>query len=76
MPFEIYVKVSYKLLKKLKARNRYSVKVSVKDLYDFKKINQGIIKSAINNLGGYYPQETGLLKPYYWKFKRKFKLEI
>ena len=50
-------------------KTKYIVTISASDTYDFFfffKEDAGYLKRAINNLLGYYPQTTGVLKVYKW----------
>lgn len=53
----------------------FEVTISVKDIYDFKKMNkkdQNIIIVAVNNYLGYKPQSKGIIKKYNWKYTTKY----
>ena len=53
-------------------KNRYKIKLKISDIYNFEKIpaeERGFIVSLINNIGGYNPQESGMLHAYKWKIE-------
>ncbi|RGC79686.1 RHS repeat-associated core domain-containing protein [Hungatella hathewayi] len=58
-----------------KTKKGYKIKLALKDTYDFAKFSfkkQGIIKTLVNNIFGYYPQRGKVVRPYKWKFTTKF----
>lgn len=58
-----------------KNSKQFLVKLSLKDTYDFAKFSirkQGVIKTFVNNFGGYYPQKGKVVHPYKWSFQTSF----
>ena len=56
-------------------RQTYRVVIELSDDYDyakFKREEQGLVLTAINNGLGYYPMSWGILKAYHWKIRHEF----